>query len=134
MAVIKNRNNNTMSEAAFWGMIRSTLRQKSRWWKPIAICLNNNKREYNGTNKRQKFEYQCNSCKKWKNRKLVAVDHIIPAGTLKCAEDLAGFIERLFCEVKGLQLLCNTCHDEKTKKDNLKSKIENGKKNKKTIQ
>lgn len=122
MAVIKTRNNNTMSESAFWGMIRSTLRQKSRWWKPIAKCLENNKRNYTGPNKRQKFEYQCNYCKSWKNRKQVSVDHINPAGTLRCAGDLPGFVENLFCEVKGLQVLCNNCHDRKTKNDNLKSK------------
>ena len=29
-----------MTEAAFWSMIRSALRQKSRWWKPIAECKN----------------------------------------------------------------------------------------------
>jgi 5-methylcytosine-specific restriction endonuclease McrA len=43
------------------------------------------------------------------------VDHIIPAGTLTCSSDLAGFIERLFCEQENLQVLCERCHDAKTK-------------------
>ena len=34
--VPRTRNNETMTEAAFWSWIRSALRQKSRWWKPIA--------------------------------------------------------------------------------------------------
>jgi 5-methylcytosine-specific restriction endonuclease McrA len=122
MAVIKNRNNGTMSEAAFWGMIRATLRNKSRFWKPSAQCVQNAKRKYVGPNKKQKFEYQCNSCKKYFKRQDVNVDHIIPVGTLKSAQDLPGFVERLFCEVKGLQLLCKKCHDAKTKKDNLKTR------------
>ena len=36
--VPRTRNAGTMTEAAFWSMIRSALRQKSRWWKPIAEC------------------------------------------------------------------------------------------------
>jgi len=34
----KTRNSGTMTESAFWSFIRSGLRQKSRWWKPIAEC------------------------------------------------------------------------------------------------
>ena len=61
--IIKTRNAGTMSEAAFWGFIRSALRKKSMYWKPIYDCKRNAKREYVGSNKRQKFEYQCNKCK-----------------------------------------------------------------------
>jgi 5-methylcytosine-specific restriction endonuclease McrA len=112
--VLKTRNNNTMSEAGFWSFIRSALRQKSRWWKPITQCKADAKRAYKGVSKRQKFEYQCNVCKDWFPDKEVNVDHIVPAGALNCAEDLPGFVERLFCEVEGLQILCSTCHDRKT--------------------
>jgi 5-methylcytosine-specific restriction endonuclease McrA len=107
----------TMSESAFWSFIRSALRQKSRWWKPISIAKQKAKREYKGPNKRQKFEYQCNSCKGWYQEKLVNVDHIVPAGSLNCAEDLPGFVERLFCEEKHLQVLCTICHNKKSIKD-----------------
>jgi len=120
--VVKNRNNGTLSESGFWSFIRSTLRQKSRWWKPIAQCKKNARRAYKGKNKRQKWEYQCNKCNKWFPDKKINVDHIIPAGTLKCANDLPGFVERLFCEVEGLQVLCIDCHDEKTKEDNINIK------------
>lgn len=120
--VIKNRNNGTLSESGFWSFIRSSLRQKSRWWKPIAQCKINNRRTYKGTNKRQKWEYQCNNCKKWFPDKKINIDHIIPAGALKCANDLPGFVERLFCEVDGLQILCEKCHDKKTLQDNINIK------------
>ena len=36
--VNKTRNSGTLSESAFWSFIRSALRQKSRWWKPISEC------------------------------------------------------------------------------------------------
>ena len=115
--VPKTRCSGTMSEAAFWSFIRSALRQKSRWWKPISICKLNARRDYNGPGKRQKYEYQCKKCKKWHPEKQINVDHIIPAGSLNCAQDLPLFVERLFCEQDNLQVLCVTCHDKKTLKE-----------------
>ena len=117
--VVRTRNAGTMTESAFWSFIRSALRQKSRWWKPITQCKLKARRSYKGPNKRQKFEYQCNNCKEWFPDKRVNVDHITPAGTLRSAADLPGFVERLFCEIDGLQVLCSKCHDEKTKKEKL---------------
>lgn len=116
-AAPKTRNSGTMTESAFWSFIRSALRQKSRWWKPVSECKQKARRPYKGPNKRQKFEYQCNHCKKWYAEKNINVDHIIPAGTLTCANDLPGFVERLFVEVEELQVLCSNCHDKKTAKE-----------------
>lgn len=110
-------NAGTMTSAMFWSMIRSALRQKSRWWKPIALAKAKARRKYKGPSKRQKWEYQCNECKGWFAEKNVNVDHICPAGSLKSAQQLPGFVERLFCEVDGLQVLCSDCHTEKTKKE-----------------
>ena len=118
--VVKTRNAGTMSEAAFWSFIRSALRQKSRWWKPIVQCKMAARRDYKGPLKRQKFEYQCNHCKQWFPEKKINIDHIIPAGSLNCAADLGPFVERLFCEVDNLQCLCEKCHDVKTKAEKAK--------------
>lgn len=109
--------NGTMSNAAFFGMIRSSLRQKSRWWKPISQCKQAAKRSYKGPNKRQKFEYQCNECKEWFSDKQTNVDHIVPAGSLNSFEDLPNFVKRLFCDSTHLQVLCSTCHNKKTKEE-----------------
>ena len=121
--VIKTRNAGTMSESAFWAFIRSALRQKSRWWKPVTQCKLNAKRPYKGSNKRQKFEYQCNKCKKWFPDKQINVDHVTPAGELNKSDDLPGFVERLFVEESGLQCLCQNCHNEKTKQEKEQLKI-----------
>ena len=115
--VPKTRNSGTMTESAFWSFIRSALRNKSRWWKPITECKQKSRRPYTGPNKRLKFEYQCNECKGWYPEKQINVDHIIPAGTLTCSADLSGFIERLFCEQENLQVLCEKCHDIKTQNE-----------------
>jgi 5-methylcytosine-specific restriction endonuclease McrA len=117
---VKTRNSKTMTESAFWSFIRSGLRQKSRWWKPITECKLKAKRAYKGPNKRQRFEYQCNTCKLWFAEKHINVDHIHPAGSLNCAQDLPGFVERLFCEIDNLQVLCESCHNLKTKEEKLK--------------
>lgn len=116
-AAPKPRNAGTLTESAFWSFIRSSLRQKSRWWKPIAQAKAKAKRAYKGPLKRQKFEYQCAECLQWFPDKKINVDHITPAGSLKCANDLPGFVERLFVEVEGLQVLCSICHDKKTAKE-----------------
>ena len=118
--VDKPRNAGTMSESAFWSFIRSGLRQKSRFWKPITQCKMAARRAYKGPLKRQKFEYQCNVCSKWFPEKKINIDHIQPAGSLRCAQDLPGFVERLFCEIDNLQVLCQGCHNKKTQDEKSK--------------
>jgi hypothetical protein len=120
--VPKTRNNGKWTESQFWGFIRSTLRSKSRWWLPILECKKSARRAYKGENKRQKWEYLCNSCNLYFQEKFVSVDHVLPVGTLKCANDLPQFVENLFCSQENLQVLCKTCHDVKTKLDNNKTK------------
>ena len=118
--VPRTRNHETMTESAFWGMIRSALRRRTIMWKPVSAAKLLARRKYVGTNKRRKWEYQCAKCKNYFADKEVAVDHIVPAGTLKCSADLPLFVDNLFIEVGGLQVLCNTCHDKKTLKERKK--------------
>lgn len=108
--VPRTRASGTMTESAFWSWIRSALRQKSRWWKPISDVKKASRRDYKGENKRQKYEYQCALCEDWFPDKQIEVDHIVPAGSLKSSDDLKGFVERLFCEAEGLRVLCKDCH------------------------
>jgi len=111
--VEKTRNKGTMSEAAYWGSVRSALRRHFRYWKPATHCKQEAKRPYKGPNKRQKFEYQCNHCEEWFMDKEVQIDHITPVGSLKCGDDLKEFLERLTPE-DGFQVLCKPCHQIKT--------------------
>lgn len=113
--VEKTRNNFSLTESQYWGLIRSALRQKFRFWKPAALALSLASRPYRGENKLQKKEYQCNFCKDWFPRKSVEIDHVESAGTLRCGDDLKGFIERLTPEnVDAFQVLCKDCHKQKT--------------------
>lgn len=119
----KTRNNGTMTESQFWSWVRSSLRRRTMYWKPIQAIKMDNRRKNTGEG-RHKFEYQCKECKNWfpenttvrgKKKKNINVDHIVEAGSLKSGADLDGFISRLFCEKDGLQILCSDCHDIKTK-------------------
>ena len=115
--VERTRNGGTWSESQYWGRIRSSLRKLSMYWKPIQEARNRAKRPYKGANKRQKWEFQCASCRKWFPQKSINVDHVIPAGSLRSGDDLKGFVERLFCEdVDSFQVLCKSCHSNKTHK------------------
>lgn len=72
-------------------------------------------------NKRLKWEYQCNHCKQWFPEKEIQVDHVIECGSLKSADDLVGFLERLTPEdVNAYQVLCKPCHKARTQEQRRK--------------
>ena len=116
--VPKTRNAGTMTESAYWSKIRSVLRRGFMYWKPIQNVKNKAKRKSQSDNKRLKFEYQCAECKEWFPGKEVQVDHKIPVGSLKCGDDLKGFMERLTEEDESLYAVqCKPCHQAKTNKE-----------------
>jgi 5-methylcytosine-specific restriction endonuclease McrA len=112
--VPKTRAGGTMTEAGFWSFLRSNLRLASRKWAPRRQVLVSARRPSQSENKRLKFEHQCNECLKWFPQKEVEVDHVLPVGSLRSFDDLPGFVERLFCEIDGLVVLCEQCHHVKT--------------------
>lgn len=114
---VKEFADGTMTKTAFFTFVRSALRKYSMYWKPISTCRNKAKRAYKGNNVRQKWEYQCNKCKKWYKGTEISVDHIIPAGALNSFEDIPQFVKVLFCDSTNLQVLCKTCHGKKTNKE-----------------
>ena len=119
MKAPKTRNANTMTEAAYWGLLRSILRRGLRYWKPIMAARLSVRMKYSGDNKRQKWVYPCNACKKWFKGTEVQVDHIVPVGALTCLDDLPEFVRRLTAE-EGYQLLCKECHKMKTAEERKK--------------
>ena len=110
----RTRADNTMTEAQFWGFIRSNLRLMSRKWRPLQRAMETSRRPNQSDNKRLKWEHQCSQCLQWFPQKQVAVDHVIPTGRLLAYSDLPGFVERLLCEVDGFVVLCERCHNTKT--------------------
>ena len=112
---ILTRNLNSLSEAEYFSKIRSALRKAFQYWKPGVEALKLASRPYQGTSKLAKTQYQCAKCNDWFLKKDVAIDHIIPCGSLKNYEDIVPFIERLTTEnVSDFQILCKPCHQVKT--------------------
>ena len=114
--VPRTRAGGEWTEAAFWGFLRSGLRQMSRRWPPLVRqALIAVRRKSQSTNKRLRWEFQCGHCGSWNPRTQVEVDHRIPCGTLKAYSDVETFTRRLFCEPDGLRVLCKRCHLKRTK-------------------
>jgi hypothetical protein len=111
--VDKPYNGGTWSSSKYFGFIRSALRRASVRWAPKSECLKAARKPYKGTNRRRKWQYQCASCKEWHKGSDVRVHHLVECGTLKAYSDLPAFVERLFCERAGFEVLCTACHGEK---------------------
>ncbi len=110
-------NSGTMTNAQFFGKIRSTLRKSFMYWKPIMEALKAASRpSENKENKLLKTEYQCAICKNWFKRTDVHVDHVVECGSLRSYDDVVPFIKRLTTEGKeNYQVLCKkTCHLSKS--------------------
>lgn len=110
IVVPKTRNSGTQNEREFWQMIRHVLRKRTVYWLPIIQTRNDARVPYTGPNKRRKYSYICEECKGEFAGSETNVHHIEECGSLNCAADLPGFVERLFCEKDKLKLLCLNCH------------------------
>lgn len=66
-------------------------------------------------------QYRCARCRGKYRRENVQVDHIKPVVSLAGFNgDWTEVINRLFCPVEGLQILCIPCHHKKTELENYK--------------
>lgn len=110
------RNANTMTEAEYFSMILSALRQTTRFWKPTIAVLEKACRPSQSTNKRLKKEYQCNKCSHWFPKSNVQVDHIVPCGGINSYERVVPWLKLAHVE-QGFQVLCKPCHAVKTQEE-----------------
>lgn len=112
------RNGGAWTEARYNSFVKGALR--SARWPPKyeALLRAFTERKVNIATGRVAKHYLCASCSIDFPLKQVQVDHIHPV-----IDPYTGFvswdvlIERLFCEVDGFQVLCDSCHSEKTNKE-----------------
>lgn len=102
----------TMTNSAFFSMLRSALRNKSRWFLSVNKARERVKVPYIGSNKKKKWVYKCEGCFKLFDAKSINVHHLQECGTLKSFEDLPEFTKRLFCNSDELICLCENCHNK----------------------
>ena len=115
---VKTRNGGQWTQARFNSFIKSALRGASRKWGPIHKCLKEARI--------RRGVYLCASCKEGvpltavvngKRCKNVILDHIEPIVPVTGWEGWDSCVERMFCELDGLQALCKPCHDTKSKEE-----------------
>lgn len=114
------------TEAKFRSFITSLLRSGMRRFpnKSIALTQAKTTKKKNKKTNRMAQHYRCAKCKKEFPLSEVQVDHISPVTSTQdgwISWDV--FIERLFCSVDNLQVLCkNVCHKIKTSEENKQRK------------
>ena len=102
-------------------LIMNQLRQGSLIWEGRKIALElARKKVHEGFTKAgksiYKYFWQCNECKEWfRDVSSVEVDHIEEIGPYK--GDWNDYINRMYCSVDNLQVLCVKCHLGKTTKN-----------------
>jgi len=116
MPVPKTRNNGQWTEARYRAFVRSALRQAWQKWGP--------NHEAKKRARIRRGEYLCAGYKcdphivptsikvDGKRKNNIFTDHIDPIGAYETWDRT---IERMFCELPNLQVLCRACHDQKTK-------------------
>lgn len=94
------------------------MRSATRKWAPISDCLS--------SARVKRGFYECADCKEHvpntvkeggKRVKNIFVDHIEPIVPVTGWVSWDSCIERMFCEISNLQLLCKACHDRKSKEE-----------------
>lgn len=119
--VEKTRNGGQWTEARYRSFIISTLRRSSSRWGPRNECKKAARHEEklpSPTTGRPVFHCKCAGCGELFPETTCSVDHIQPV-----IDPHVGFvnwdtyIERMYCEAEGFQVLCTECHDNKTKEE-----------------
>ena len=115
---VKTRCGGKWTQAKYNSFVKSALRGASRKWQPIQACL----REA----RVGRGQYLCAGCKETvpvtavvngKRSKNIYADHIEPIVPVTGWEGWDSCVERMFCELDGLQALCKPCHDTKSKEE-----------------
>lgn len=122
----KVRNGGEWTEARFRSFITSALRAASRRWPPKYMALKAAVvgRYTNKSTGKLAQHYRCASCSKLFVATDVQVDHIEPVvDPIKGFVSWDVYIDRMFCELHNLQVMCKPCHKDKTAEEKLRKKL-----------
>lgn len=80
-------------------------------------------RQVNAKTGKLAMHYRCAACQKLYVASDVQVDHILPVvDPKKGFVSWDDFINRIFCEIESLQVMCKPCHKIKTDQEKLERK------------
>src|SRR5882757_9085079 len=68
--------------------------------------------------RKERGKYECADCRNLYGPKEIQLDHVTPVISEEGFEDWNCYIERLFCDYAGYQVLCSECHQKKTNEEN----------------
>lgn len=104
------------TEGRYNSFITSTLRAGMRRWPPKWQALKESYVDTRiGKSGRKAKHYKCAGCLNSFPASLVEIDHVIPVVDPKRGfRNWDEYIDRLFCSVDNLQVLCKPCHKMKT--------------------
>ena len=110
-------NSGEWTEARFRSFITSALRAASRRWPPKYKSLKEAfvGKKVNAKTGKIAMHYKCVTCDGIFVAADVQVDHVLPVVDPKVgfvSWDM--FIDRIFCEIENLQVMCKPCHKVKT--------------------
>lgn len=114
------KNTKPWTKAKFESFIKGLLRKGTTRWPQKYEVLNAAKRgkQINASTGRLAEHYCCQECGGLFPATGVVVDHIEPVVPLTGFVSWDDVIQRMFCDVNGLQALCKDCHKVKTKEEN----------------
>ena len=97
------------SQAAYFTWLRGSLR---RMWTrfPVANAWKTSQCRANRSGGRAKWIGDCSRCGKPFAKSHLQIDHIHPAGSINCEEDIGPFILRLLSTSDNFRLVCKPCH------------------------
>jgi hypothetical protein len=103
-SAIRSALRRTFSRSPVVREVMTAVRRERLWYKQ------------NGTPAaKPRVEYRCSSCQQWHMGKNIQVDHADPVVDPEIGFiDFNTFIDRLFCSVENLSVLCMDCHKSKT--------------------
>ena len=115
-----NYNSGQWTQSRFNSFIKSALRTASVRWPPRYETLAEafvDRRTNEKTGKLAKH-FKCASCSSLFPQKDVEVNHkqsVVPVEGFTSWDEV---INRMFCEKDGLEVLCKTCHKQRTQEEN----------------
>lgn len=93
--------------------IKRPLEMATMKWPARGEALRSARRISQLSDKRTKWEYQCNHCKDWFKSKYIQLDHVVPKGKYS-QETFFNWVDKLLPSVTGWQVLCVPCHKIKS--------------------